>query len=321
SAVMVLIPHGPSVVVVVVWMMMLTTRVDVVEGGRMKGRRLRSKPYDRPRSEWAEDALKLADLTAEFSNFGLLRLPQTGLGEVITELSDVHLEDTCSSTWKDDRTSGSVMTATLWARRGAPNEPYHLDCISFHQRLRDTTPLSNLTDPFKKLINTSAIPGFTDVQYMSKYYVNLKYFMPTQLEGDGLTCHQQLDRRIHEGLGGYLLAFNTAHEISSNAATQEYWSFDQDEVVRGVELEWFRDTGKYMIVSLTIISPYNMPIPEDYPIHYSNLESMNVDASASAATNESFSAYIAYSEAASALLEGDTPSFTLTPPLFEAALA
>ncbi|KAF4749026.1 hypothetical protein FOZ63_007743, partial [Perkinsus olseni] len=117
-SVMVLVPHGPSIVVVVVmvWMMMLTTRVDVVEGGRMKGQRHRSKPYDRPRSEWAEDAQRLADLTAEFSNFGLLRLPRTGLGEVITELSDVHLENTCSSTWKDEKTPGSVMTATLWAR-------------------------------------------------------------------------------------------------------------------------------------------------------------------------------------------------------------
>ncbi|KAF4721020.1 hypothetical protein FOZ63_029586, partial [Perkinsus olseni] len=187
------------------------------------------------------------ELTMGIPSLGFSQDDRLNANGLVAGSHGVGMENACYSTWKDSIIGGSVTTATLWARREYANEPYHLDCISFHQRLKDTTLLSDLTGPFRTLIGKDDIPGFTDVRYVSKYYVNLKHFMPTQLEGDGLTCQQQLDRRIHEGLGGYLLAFNTAHEISASSMRRAFWDIDEDGTRRGVELVWSRDTGKYMI--------------------------------------------------------------------------
>ncbi|KAF4721021.1 hypothetical protein FOZ63_029587, partial [Perkinsus olseni] len=307
---------------------------------------------------------KFDDLTAELSSLGVSQVHGRTLNEMSNELAriditsgkggtqqqdwdelsdsftNVHLEDTCSSTWKDEKTPGSVTTATLWARRGAPNEPYHLDCISFHQRLQYATPLRNLTGLFKKLLDTSEVPGDPkpDVQYMSKYYVNLKYFMPTQLEGHGLTCQQQLDRRIHQGLGDdlsaysdtlefgidpahfgeYLMAVNTVREISSNAGRQEFWDLDWDDMRRGVEVVWSSNIQKFIIASLAVISPTSMATPGGYPIHHENLEGVNEDATFD--TNGPLLSLVAHGQAAAALIGSSKTYFAWPEPIFEALL-
>ncbi|KAF4728775.1 hypothetical protein FOZ62_015527, partial [Perkinsus olseni] len=106
----------------------------------------------------------------------------------------------------------------------------------------------------------------------------------------------QLDRRIHEGLGDdlsaysdtpeygidpthfgvYRWAFDTVRIISSETSGKwEYWFSDKAGIKRGVELRWANKVSKYMIVSLSVISPYKVAIPDGYPVRYSALEELN----------------------------------------------
>ncbi|KAF4720094.1 hypothetical protein FOZ62_017379, partial [Perkinsus olseni] len=229
---------------------------------------------------------------------------------------DVALEDTCYSTWKASAESDE--SVAVGAGRASASERYHMDSVSFHQRLRDTVPLGQLPGHFRKLLpGDDKVAGSTVVRSIDKYYVNLEYFMPTELEGGRGSCGQQLKKRIRESTGEYTLAFKTARKISSNSIRKEYWSFDRADVTRGLEMVWSPKTRNFMIASLTVISPHNTTIPAGCPVDQSVLKRMNAQESAYPSEEPPedliFGPYgdlIAYSEAAEEFLSSDDNDYS-----------
>ncbi|KAF4655977.1 hypothetical protein FOZ61_007260, partial [Perkinsus olseni] len=220
---------------------------------------------------------------------------------------DVASEDTCYSTWKASTESDE--SVTVGAGRASASARYRMDRVSFHQRLRDTAPLRQLSGQFRKLLpGDDKVAGSTVVRSIDKYYVNLEYFMPTELEGGSGTCGQQLKEKIQESTGEYTLAFRTARKLSSNSIRKEYWSFDRADVTRGLEMVWSPKTKKFMIASLTVISPQNTTIPDGCPIARSALKKMNAQESAYPSepseelTLRPYGNLIAYSKAAEEFL-------------------
>lgn len=69
-------------------------------------------------------------------------------------------------------------------------------------RLKQPTPLGALPGQYRDFISPEGIDASTEVKYVGRYYVNLKYFMNTKLGGDGLSCQQRLNRRVQRSLGG-----------------------------------------------------------------------------------------------------------------------
>ncbi|KAF4753395.1 hypothetical protein FOZ62_009613, partial [Perkinsus olseni] len=175
----------------------------------------------------------------------------------------------------------SEESVTVGAGRASASERYRMDRVSFHQRLRDTAPLGQLPGHFRKLLpGEDKVNGSTAVRSIDKYYVNLEYFMPTELEGGSGTCGQKLKEKIRESTGEYTLAFKTARKMSSNSIRKEYWSFDRADVTRGLEMVWSPKTQKFMVASLTVISPHNTSTPHGCPIDQSVLKKINVRESA-----------------------------------------
>ncbi|KAF4754455.1 hypothetical protein FOZ63_007336, partial [Perkinsus olseni] len=169
----------------------------------------------------------------------------------------------------------------------------------------------------KLLPGDDKVAGSTVVRSIDKYYVNLEYFMPTELEGGRGSCGQQLKKRIRESTGEYTLAFKTARKISSNSIRKEYWSFDRADVTRGLEMVWSPKTRNFMIASLTVISPHNTTIPAGCPVDQSVLKRMNAQESAYPSEEPPedliFGPYgdlIAYSEAAEEFLSSDDNDYS-----------
>ncbi|KAF4695656.1 hypothetical protein FOZ60_003669 [Perkinsus olseni] len=251
-----------------------------------------------------------------------IQLAQLSLDEMMSQHSITGIssgsrpDDTCSSTWghrydSKRRAKGNSVglsqsllqeperVATFFARRGSPTEPFHLDYVSFEERFESAASYRELSGPLGTLIPEREMPDKLQVRarllYVAEYYVNLRYFMHTELGGDGLTCEQQLERRLQAEAGqsssphthvsdhdahranldGYDLAFNMVRYIATDSGRLQYWSVDELGVKRSVRLGWASDPGKYMIVSLTVISPRNMISPNDHRIHYSRLEELN----------------------------------------------
>ncbi|KAF4702846.1 hypothetical protein FOZ63_020791, partial [Perkinsus olseni] len=229
---------------------------------------------------------------------------------------DVASEDTCYSTWKASAESDE--SVTVGAGRASASECYRMDRVSFHQRLRDTVPLGQLPGHFRKLLpGKDMVNGSTVVRSFDKYYVNLEYSMPTELKGGSGTCGQKLKEKIQESTGEYSLAFKTAGKISSNSIRKEYWSFDRADVTRGLEMVWSPKTRKFMIASLTVISPHNTTIPVGCPIDQSVLKRMNAQESAYPSEeppedliSAPYGNLIAYSEAAEEFLSRDENDYS-----------
>ncbi|KAF4700549.1 hypothetical protein FOZ63_020063 [Perkinsus olseni] len=267
-----------------------------------------------------QDHLSLNDMMGALSvteaDSNGIQLAQLSLDEMMSQHSITGIssgsrpDDTCSSTWghrydSKRRAKGNSVglsqslfqeperVATFFARRGSPTEPFHLDYVSFEERFESAASYRELSGPLGTLIPEREMPD--NFKYVAEYYVNLRYFMHTELGGDGLICEQQLERRLQAEAGqsssphthvsdhdahranldGYDLAFNMVRYIATDSGRLQYWSVDELGVKRSVRLGWASDPGKYMIVSLTVISPRNMKSPNDNRIHYSRLEELN----------------------------------------------
>ncbi|KAF4661939.1 hypothetical protein FOZ61_002861 [Perkinsus olseni] len=275
---MTLLRYGPTAAVISA----IITEIFAPRGRRPT--HSRPMPYSRPQESSslpqssADSQLEIVDL----KEMKKLRkeVQKQKFEEFLGDLSSIDIsstagEDTCYSTWKGGE-RGSEGEVTVWAHRESPEKPYHTDCINFHWRLNSTTSGGNSSSPFKTLIPEAEVSG--SFQYMSKYYVNLKYFMLTQLEGDGLTCQQQLDRRIHEGLahfGVYRWAFDTVRKITTNDCGRwEFWSRDEMTNKRGVEMAFVPSTGKIKIIALSVLSFGKMEPPSGYPLHHARADEL-----------------------------------------------
>ncbi|KAF4711856.1 hypothetical protein FOZ63_026688, partial [Perkinsus olseni] len=249
-----------------------------------------------------QDHLNLNDMMSALSvteaDSNDIQLAQLSWDEMMSQHSITGIssgsrpDDTCSSTWSHRceskrRAKGNSVglsqsllqeperVATFFARRVSPTEPFHLDYVSFEERFTSAASYRELSGPLGTLILEREMPE--NFKYVAEYYVNLRYFMHTELGGDGLTCEQQLERRLqaeagqsssphthvsdHDALranlNGYDLAFNMVRYIATDSERLQYWSVDELGVKRSVRLGWASDPGKYMIVSLTVISPRN----------------------------------------------------------------
>ncbi|KAF4742268.1 hypothetical protein FOZ63_016851, partial [Perkinsus olseni] len=150
----------------------------------------RPMPYSRPQ-ESSSLPRSSADPQLEIVNLKEMKrlrreVERQKFEEFLGDLSSIDItssagEGTCYSTWKGGERE-SEAEATVWAHRESPEKPYHTDCINFHWRSDSSTSGGNSSSPFRTLIAEEDVSG--SFEYMSKYYVNLKYFMPTQLEGD-----------------------------------------------------------------------------------------------------------------------------------------
>ncbi|KAF4747162.1 hypothetical protein FOZ62_005171, partial [Perkinsus olseni] len=130
--VMVSLFHASTVVVV--WSV-----VTALQGGPIRRKRTRKKPYDRPsgRRPFQTALSELKSLQAQYGqSAGMSNL---GSGT----------RDACYSAWKE-RNKASEASVGVSARRESSQGPFHLDCVSFQRRFHNTTPYNKFSDPFRE---------------------------------------------------------------------------------------------------------------------------------------------------------------------------
>ncbi|KAF4665131.1 hypothetical protein FOZ61_000171 [Perkinsus olseni] len=277
------IPHGFMLVALG---RMVATMVSALEAGPGKAAKHRWAPYNiqNDRDQRArnlagiaamrrqQDQLSLNDMMSALSvteaDSNDIQLAQLSLDEMTSQHSITGIssgsrpDDTCSSTWSHRydskrRANGNSVglsqpllqeperVATFFARRGSPTEPFHLDYVSFEERFESGASYGELSGPLRMLIPEREMPE--TCKYIAEYFVNLRYFMHTELVGDGLTCEQQLERRLQAEAGqsssphthvsdhdalranldGYDLAFNMVRYIATDSGRLQYWSVDE----------------------------------------------------------------------------------------------